>query len=403
MPIRFPNLGVVVAMTMALLIVKVFIFADLSHWESKYREYSVPAFSYPGADARAIQLHAYCSAHTRSEIGYGVCYRNADIVHDVHPEAVVPPYNYPFFWSAAYAWFGDYSEDFFIDFWRANALLFLATLLVLSLRLQPIAFPLVALSPVALLAIERGNTDATTFFLTFAVLAVAGRRSMLVALSFGIAAAAKVFPLFAIPALFSRRLAPVRGRILVGLLLAAPFAVVTLADVGRLLAGTTKGFGAAYGLISLQLAPYFESHPLLANTAIAFYVLAAAAFTSALVRTPALAATIDEIDALGDTEHILFWSSALIFLGSFVLFDNWAYRLIFLAPALLVVSGMQTLYARLIFASLVAVYWLPILPLGFLAWRIHNLSCYALALLLAPLPAHVLLRRLRARSRAEAA
>ncbi|MEQ9638915.1 MAG: hypothetical protein RIM84_02745 [Alphaproteobacteria bacterium] len=64
------------------------------------------------------------------------------------------------------------------------------------------------------------------------------------------------------------------------------------------------------------------------------------------------------------------------FLGTFVVYVNRSDRLVFLEPALVVLSGRPTACAKVIFWTILAIMWLPVLPYG---GTMLNLGCLALA------------------------
>src|ERR1041385_8378496 len=130
--------------------VKMFIASTDVPWQSKYRLFGVPAFTYPGGDARNIQVTAHCGREGVPYFGDTECLRNAELVHRYYPDAHVPPLNYPSLWPRTYSLFRDDSEDFFMLFWTCNAILLATAIALLCIRYNSRLFPLVLFSPVTL-------------------------------------------------------------------------------------------------------------------------------------------------------------------------------------------------------------------------------------------------------------
>ena len=157
--------------------------------------------------------------------GANECLEAAKLVREHHPKAIVPVLNYPSLWVDAYSFFKDDSERFFMGFWSLNALLLVLGIALLCFRYNYLVLPLFLFSPITLLAIERGNTDAATFFFTFVPLVAFAFSKTLQSFFLGFAAALKIFPLFGFAA-FVRRQPPFVAR---DIILGAAFAVPLMA------------------------------------------------------------------------------------------------------------------------------------------------------------------------------
>ena len=114
------------------IVLKIFVFNDFISWQKQFNQFSVPSLSYPGGDARNIQLTAYCEKNYNND--FKNCYDLAKPILEIYPEAVVPNYNYPKLWSKFYSLFDNFSEEFFMIFWKVNATALFVTLFFLSLR-----------------------------------------------------------------------------------------------------------------------------------------------------------------------------------------------------------------------------------------------------------------------------
>lgn len=372
------------AVIMAAFFFKFFVVADNAYWLEKYTELSVPALGYPGGDARNIQLTAFCNSQVQAQAtqDFATCYAQAKTVAQLYPAATVPPYNYPAIWAAAYGAFGDFSEEFFLGFWRLNAGALAIAVLFLALRTTPALFPLAAFSPAMLLAVERGNIDALTFAILYVPVLISARSGFVIGLSLFGAAVAKIFPIFALLAFLAQPFAPLRRGVMVAGLLALPVLVLTFVETAAMVDNTTKGFFVAFGLMSIHQAPFFASHAVSANLALGFYFLLAIGFVYVAQKSNLYANLETEIRK-GDLQRAyLFYSSILIFGLTFLLFVNWSYRLIFLFPALFVLSTWASTAARMLLGVMGAILWLPIIPYG---WGIQNVLCGVLFILLLPL------------------
>lgn len=373
--------------SMAILVATFSIFAALflfswhSGWEARYQRFGVPTVPYPGADSRTIQVAAYCASRGFSYIAPNDCSKRAEIVVSIYPEAVVPLLNYPSLWPRFYGLFGDYSESFYRLFWIANALLFVGAVALLSWRYSALAFPLAIFSPVALLAVERGNIDASVFFVTFAPMALLPLRAKR-SLGFflGLATALKLYPVFSLAALVHRRKPWVDWRLGVGLALAAPLIFLSVREMPEMVARTPQAFSTAYGLMSARFAPHLGPY---ADWSYAAILLYAVIWLFAVIRVPdrlrQRADFLDDMKRMDERATGITLVSLCIFLGTFMVFTNWAYRLIFLIPAFIVLAGrLRSPISKAICANILFIWWIPILPHG---WFFENLGCYSLALL----------------------
>ena len=108
----------------------------------------------------------------------------------------------------------------------------------------------------------------------------------------------------------------------------------------------------------------------------AAYCIAVAALVTWALRRPAWRGDATALfDGLGERERTLLLMSLCIFLGTFLAYVNWSYRLIFAIPALLVLSASPARLGRLLFWGLLAALWAMALPRG---GTIFNFTCMAL-------------------------
>jgi hypothetical protein len=348
-------------------------------WPILYDLFHVPAFPYPGADARNIQIVAYCAKQGYPYYGQNVCLDAAAPAKTVYPEAYSPVLNYPAIWPILYGLFDNYSEIFFMRFWLLNASLLVAAFVVLSVKYNYRALPLFLFSPISLLAIERGNIDASTFFVTFVPLLAFSSSRSLQSFFIGLASALKVFPILGYVAFIRRRPPFLAKEVLLGAVLATPLIILAFWNIGAMLAGTSRGFSISYGLTSLLNAPAFVDGRFEGQLIIALFVALFIAIMVTILRHHGFRQMLRRtLDPLEKTDLIVLLVSASIFLLTFFLFTSWAYRLIFVAPVFFVLSSTSSPFTDLVKAGLLVLFWIPIVPLG---WTASNLLCYPLVLL----------------------
>ena len=367
------------ALIIVVFIFKIFIFSDTTNWQKKYSQFSVPALSYPGGDSRNIQLTAHCQAKVNYTKSFKDCYTAATPVVEIYPLAYVPPYNYPDLWVTVYGAFNNLSEDFFMTFWKINAGALIITLFFLALRTTPAFFAVAALSPVTLLTIERGNNDALTFFILYAPILLTIRANILNGFFITLAASAKIFPIFALPIYFLERFKKNWKSLIFGVLVASPLLLWSFMDILTLTENTSTGFKVAYGFFSLLKAPFFRDNHWIAFLVLGLFFLGMLFFVFYEKIHGLYNSLVEEISSLDERNSFLFYSSILIFGLTFIFFVSWSYRLIFLFPAMFVLTNCSSKLSQLILCVIILVFWLPVL-----GWKIQNLMCYVLFTFLLP-------------------
>lgn len=354
-------------------------FPSQKSWVERYEPFNVPAFTYPGGDARNIQVSAHCARSGFDYFGENDCLKNARIVKAVHPEANVPPLNYPSIWPKLYALFSDDSEKFFIWFWSINALLLIAAVIILCAKYNPLYLPILIGSPISMLAIERGNNDGIVFFLTFVPLIAFHRNQCLQSFFMGIATSLKIFPMFGYLA-FSPRVVTANFRAtLLGAVCAAPFVFASFSEISKFLGSTTKGYHYAYGLQSLKYSPLLSEKQHLLYVLFGFYlILWCAAMRFAKKNSKSIMALDKELSGLKKIDLQILIASSSIFLLTFLIFTNWSYRLIFTIPAFLVLSKINSKIAMIASANIAIIL---LSPFANKHWEIQNAACYPLSII----------------------
>jgi hypothetical protein len=282
-------------------------------------------------------------------------------------------------WPILYGMFDDYSDAFFMRFWLLNASLLMAALVILSVKYNYRALPLFLFSPISLLAIERGNIDASTFFFTFVPILAFGFSRTLQSLFIGMASALKVFPILGYLAFAQRRPPFFAKEAALGVVLAAPLIIFSFRNIHAMLDGTSRGFNISYGLVSILNSWVFADRRLEGQLLIAAFLIIFSATTVSAVRHQGFRLMLRRtLNSLENSDLIVLLVSASIFLLTFFLFTSWAYRLVFVAPVFFVLSLTSSPFTSLVKAGLLILFWIPIVPLG---WAFSNLLCYPLALL----------------------
>jgi len=360
---------------------RIFIFSWSQPWATKYLLFNVPAMDYPGADIRNIQVAAHCFREGVPYYGSGSCISNPEFLRTGDPRASAPALNYPALWVKVYGLFKDDSEEFFRKFWTANALLVTAAMVILAFRFNYRSLPLLLFSPVTLLAIERGNIDATTFFFTFIPLLVFSTSAALQSFFIGVASSLKIFPCFAYFAVARRQPPYFSKAIIFGAALAAPLAVASFVEIPHLIHGTQLAFAAAYGISSLKYAPYLNSHLPLAYLVMALFLIGMAVCIWGMTKNPQLSVTVDaDLTGVSFIGLTVLGVSCAIYLFTFLTFANYAYRLIFVMPAFLVLCNGRSHLSKLVCGNILFTLWIPFIPHG---WTVQNLTCFPLFVLLA--------------------
>lgn len=346
-----------------------------SKWEETFVRFHVPAAAFPGWDARNIQMAAHCLKAGVDPFSRQDCIRSGELLKRLHPQGEVPGYNYPIWWARAYAWFDDDSEEFFLRFWRFNALALTAAVGWLCWRHSLWLLPVLLLNPVTLLTIERGNVDGITFAVALSgwMCARCSGASRL----FGVMAASilKVYPLLGLLAMWPMpcglREWPSR---VMALLLLASFCVTAL-NLPAYVEQTTQGYPYSYGLRALSFAPASSG-----MGSWCAHVGAIALMSIVTVGLPRIKAWRDGvqagIQAHGTDEALRFLVFMGIYLGTFLLFVNWAYRLIFLYPVFVSAMSARGWPLRLFGTLIGLMLWSPWLANG---WELQTCLAYPVA------------------------
>lgn len=360
-----------------ILFIKMFVLDSKVPWQQRFELFSVPAQVMPFGDFRNVQTAAYCQKRGYPIYGTNACNVQGLPVREIYPDAHTSVLNYPPVWVRLYAWLDDGSERYFLLWGRLNACLLLVTIIWLTYRRNALLAPLMLFSPPVLLCVERGNIDATTFAALFLGLSFSAQRPFWRGVVLMVAAGLKLFPLLAVGAWLERR--ALNKAFGIGLLLGGLALIEPLALTSTLVGGTSSGFYHAFGLWCFRYVSFFQAHPI-ANIALLLLIMAtmgASAFFWG-TRWGRDEAFARESAAIGYADLSLCLASLMIFVGTYLLFFNWAYRIIFVLPAVIVLSRSSQNWARCFCLLALALLWSPVFSM---LWRYFDVGATVLAIL----------------------
>lgn len=370
---------ILVAFLVASIFLKMFVLKNALPWQQRFALFSVPAQTFPYGDFRNVQTAAYCQ-----ELGYEIyggnpCQASGLPSSKIYDDINVPLLNYPPIWVQAYS-AGGRSDDegYFIKWGQVNSILLMLTLLLICFRRNHLLLPLMLFSPPVLLCVERGNTDGATFSLLFLGL-MAARRPFFRALVIMVGAALKLFPLVALIVYICR--SGIRAYVC-GVLAGALLLIPALVNLPGMLADTPAAFEVSFGLWNFKYAPFAGKHPWLPY-AIQFVVLLG--LVGGILGSRRWAAShMAALRSIGAQDIGLCLVSLVIFLGAYLFFFNWAYRLIFVLPSVVVLSRVKVSWIRVYCLLAFIVIWLPVYGLGwkYLNYAVTVLACGAAFLVL---------------------
>lgn len=235
------------------------------------------------------------------------------------------PLNYPRVWQSLYR-FGLTPDHTTIIGFTFIVLFLVGVCLILpnaSWRVLSVTL-VVLLSPATLLGMERGNIDLLMFFF-ISLAVIAAKRSP----SFSAAAvfagfALKLYPLFA-GAILLRAGRSTFFRLIVALFVAtSTYVILTYSDFALIRAATQNGIVFSYGTMVLPTSLGIEA-------SLATILSYLAVLLALLLGFTALRRKDFPSEARKEATYLdAFRAGAAIYLGTFVLGNNWDYRLIFL-------------------------------------------------------------------------
>jgi hypothetical protein len=270
----------------------------------------------PFADLRSITGGAESSA-----LGYDPLYENPG-----------DPWNrrmtYPRIWQNAFALGINQSHTKYIG--GVFTVLFFLGILIAFFpvdRLTALFLSIVIFSPAVLLGLERGSTDLFMLFL-MSIALLAGRFSTILPLSLILLAALlKLFPIMGLSYLFKETRHKFFLLMAVALGLFGLYIAFTFADFQQIHRATPRGVHIAYGMNVFWMRVTDQGSQFGSLAKVSSYSLAVLVILSALfLRFKKAVSTSSQ-----DNEFIdAFRMGASIYAGTFLLGNNWDYRLMFL-------------------------------------------------------------------------
>ena len=354
-----------------------FLFHALPNWETTYHRFHVPAAKYPGGDARNIQFAAYCLKHELNPWRPQTCTQSKSVAEVLSAKTNVPAYNYPIWWAKAYAMLLGDDEPSFILFWRLNGLALICAIYLLSRRHSILALAILLLNPVTLLTIERGNIDAWTFAIAMVPWIFNWKqRQGCVAFFLSLAGALKIYPMIGLLALGFGRWHDTKPASWLAALALGPLIYISMGGLSHYINGTPCGYPYSYGLMAGSLAPGMAAAGMnnmwFAGLATALLMAGAVACYG----RPSWRASARLGIKVNEPDASLILVCLVIYLGTFFAFTNWAYRLIFLYPAVLACWRAKVWPLRAFSIACVALLWSPWLRHG---WEIQTFFAYLVA------------------------
>jgi hypothetical protein len=246
-------------------------------------------------------------------------------------------FNYPAFWRLFF-YTGISMDD---TIWIVVLLLILYFLGVILFP-QQITFPgallmlLVVFSPASMLLYERGNADLFVFFICAMIVLAAGYSANWTAALIVFGAIVKMFPLFGIPVLLKEPKQRFWKLAIACVLFMVAYGLLTFQSQAAAWNTTMRGDGLSYGtfVVVTRLGEYFQQAlPGLFSPTQWQWLFEAAAL--ALIVLAGILAIREPASPPSTYERNLtaFRMGASIYVGTFLLGNNWDYRLAFLVFA----------------------------------------------------------------------
>lgn len=345
-------------------------------YEATWRMWNVPALTPHFADLRAI-------THGGESVARG---------YDPMVSNPGDPWgrrlSYPRIWQRLYSLGIDSSDTTWLGIGLIVSFLVGVVLLIRDASNATIAVVCMAvLSPATLLAIERANTDLVIFFLAACSALVARRSASAASLGILFGFVLKVFPIFEVPLLLNQKK---NVFALHAASIAAVSTVCILAnaeDLKLISSGTPRGDDLSYG-VNVAWMRAGHSNPGLAKYSWVLWLVLLAVSLCVVIRAFRSRRAV-HLDRPGSFDLDCFRLGAGVYVGTFLLGNNWDYRLIFLIftiPCLMSWSGDATCVVRLLSrlslgCVLISMWYLVLLRLvslvrpGRFFWYVIDESC----------------------------
>lgn len=291
-----------------------FLFKGADAWQF----WNIPTLEPPFADARIL---------TASSESYALGY-DPEINNPRDP--LDRPFNLPSIWKLIFLTginqsFTAALAGFFIACFFLALILFPARLSLPAAVLSALA----AFSPPVMLAIERGNVDLFVFFICALALVTMERKWVLSSALMGFAVLLKIYPLFGLSSFLGMertRFYKFATAMTIAFLI---YAALTFNNFRHIFSNTEKGFTVSYGaaVLPLFIGQLTQSRTLMAAAVVGAYLLVFLILAACLYFVD----RCNELLPVEETASLAaFRLGAGIYLGTFLLGNNWDYRLIFL-------------------------------------------------------------------------
>ena len=288
-------------------------------YEHTWRLWNIPVMSPPFADLRVI-------THGADSVARGL-----DPLISNPGDQWGRPLNYPRIWQSLYSVGVNKSHTVLLGL--GIILSFLAGVVMILPNASNMTSSLVVsalVSPAVLLGIERANIDLFIFFLV-ALSIVLARKSL--ALADGViifATALKLFPIFGISLLLQGGKKRFIGHALVVLAIAFAYLLATWTDLSLISHATPRATDLSYGMnvAWMRLESVNYALGILSRFICSAFVVFAAYLLFAGCACPYVLKSPEEGEDSLTLDSFRVGSS--IYLGTFILGNNWDYRLIFL-------------------------------------------------------------------------
>jgi hypothetical protein len=296
--------------------------------------------------------------------------------------------NYPRIWQYI-AEFFNFNQNFSIYFGIINIVLYILGLLLFSSRLilsnrMAILLLITFLSPASILVMERGNIDMIIFFLLSLSLVYIITPILFTGLIV-FASVLKIFPIFAIVGVFSYSKKIFLTFFLLSTVIFIIYIILNMDDIILIKKGTPQPISLSYGMNVIWMAVQKSLGVTMGMTVkYATYLYIFGLFIITYIFTKKSQALLYKIDK---TYIDAFRVGSGIYIATFLLSNNWDYRLIFLIftlPQLVLWMGESVKVIKLTaissIISIVFTMWYLDLHriLGIMAWVGDELSNWAL-------------------------
>lgn len=318
-------------------------------YERTWRIWNIPVMQPAFYDLRLITGGAESYAE-----GYDPAFENP-----YDPEQRL--FNYPRIWYLVLATGIDQQDTLLIGILLTLGFFICLTTLRGEFELiTAIVMALVIFSPAVLLGIERGNVDLAIFILLALALwgiDISKTLSLLVLL---FAVVLKLYPILGVGYLLDENKHSVKYTI-VGILASAAYVVFNWEDMMHIFSDTQKGADVSYGVSVLptKLLPYLGNYH--GTVKLVLYLIAIGLI---LVLGYLAFRNKDQIVADNSNQLSMFRLGAGIYLGTFLLGNNWDYRLMFLIFAIPQIvgwakdhTGFTSLVAKICVVTIFASFW----------------------------------------------